>query len=381
MLCLKKVLVLANDNSTIFNFRRELLERLLKEGYEIFVSVPPHRRNAVFGQMGCTVIQTDISRKGTNPLKEWHVYREYLRILRDVRPDVVLTYTIKPNIYGSLACKKMGIPYINNVTGLGSMLQRENIVGKAFIFLQRLAYRKSYCVFFQNSSNMQYFKDKKVVGDRAVLLPGSGVNLDLHRFRPYPPEESGIRFIVVSRLRYDKGYEELFRAIELLKEKIQGIAEFHIVGWIEESAYEARLKELEEYLPIVYHGEKSQEEVHNLIAGSHCLIHPSHHEGMSNVMMEAAAAGRPLIASDIPGCCEIIDVNKTGFTFKVKDAEALAEAVLRFLSLTRPEREEMGRKGHEKMVKYFDRQIVIDAYLEKISAVCRVTETTENVTV
>jgi galacturonosyltransferase len=378
---LKKVLILANDNSTIYNFRRELLGRLREEGYEVFVSVPPHQRNAVFEKMGCRVLQTDISRKGTNPLKEWLVYREYLRLLRDVRPDVALTYTIKPNIYGSLACRKMGIPYINNVTGLGSMLQRENIISKFFIFLQKLAFRKSYCVFFQNSSNMRYFKEKKAIGDRAALLPGSGVNLDLHKFCPYPPEEGGIRFIVVSRLRYDKGYEELFRAIELLNERIKGIAEFHIVGWIEERAYETRLRELEKRLPIVYHGEISQEEVHELIASSHCLIHPSHHEGMSNVMMEAAAAGRPLIASDSPGCREIIDVNQTGFTFQVKSAEALAGVIERFLSLSMPEREKMGRKGHMKMAKYFDRRIVVDAYIEKIAAICQRTETTENVTV
>lgn len=361
---MSKVLILANDNSTIYNFRRELLQRLVEENNEVVISLPPSGRNKVFIEMGCSVEESNLSRFGTNPIKEILSIRDYIKLIRKELPDMVLTYTAKPNIYGSFACQILNVPYINNVTGLGGNFQSENIIKKVMLVLQKIAYRKSQVVFFQNGSNKQYFEDKEIVRNNAQLLPGSGVNLNLHKLEPYPKDDI-IRFITISRLRKDKGFDELFEAIKVIsKDKIS--VEFHIVGWYEDDEYKEKIEYMRKNYSVVYHGMKSQEEVHDLIADCHCLIHPSYHEGMANVILEASATGRPCLVSNIPGCKEAINEDETGFLFNIQDSESLIATIRKFVNLNYEDKVKMGILGRKKMECEFDRQIVVDRYLEEI---------------
>jgi len=365
---MSKILILANDNSTIYNFRRELLQRLLAEKYQVIISLPADERNKAFTEMGCSVEETTLSRFGTNPIKEYMSIKRYIRLIKKVLPDVVLAYTAKPNIYGSLACQKCDVPYINNVTGLGKNFQSENLIKKIMLMLQKKAYKKSQCVFFQNASNKKYFEEMEIVGANTSLLPGSGVNLELHKYEPYPFDDDKTSFILVSRVRKDKGFDELFEAIKVVSKKTSK-AEFHIVGWYEDDEYREKLDNMQKNYPVIYHGSKSQEEVHELISKCHCLIHPSYHEGMANVLLESAATGRPCMASNIPGCKEAIDDGITGFLFDVRNSESLIEAIQKFMNLTYESKSQMGVLGRKKIETEFDRQIVVNAYLKEIKKV------------
>ncbi len=364
---MSKILIYANDYKTIANFRMELLERFLALGHTVTLSLPEDERSHVFKDMGCSVIPAPITRHGTNPIAELKLIRVYKKQMKQISPDCVLTFTVKPNIYASIAAAARKVPYINNITGLGSVMQSESFLKKMMLRLQKYAYRKSACVFFQNEGNRRYFQERRIVGEQARLLPGSGVNLKLHSFSEYPSEQETVDIAIVSRLRKDKGYDEFFAMMRTLLPRYPRLR-FHIIGWIEEDSYREILAQYENDPRVIYYGELTQKQVHEALRSCHCLCHPSYHEGMANVLMEAAAAGRPTLASDIPGCREIVEQGVTGFTFRVQDADALTEAVERFLALEEEAHREMGKKAREKMEREFDREIVIRSYLEQIEA-------------
>ena len=362
-----KVLMLANDETTIYNFRREIVAAFVKAQHEVVIAYPYGNHTQEIEQLGCRTIDCKVSRHGTNIREDLKLFLNYLKMLKSENPDVVLTYTVKPNIYGSLACQYRRIPYLNNITGLGTVLQSESIVSKLILFLQKIAYRKSTCIFFQNQENCDQLKQKRVINNKhkIQILPGSGVNLNLHKFEEFPADDGTLRLIFVSRIREDKGVEELFAAAEKIK-KMFPQTEFHIVGWYEEKKYEEKVQQLVEDGAIIYHGTKTQEEVHQLIKDSHCLIHPSYHEGMSNVLLEASAAGRPVIASDIPGCRETFDEGESGYGFQVKNKEELVKAIIKFIQLPYEDKKQMGLCGRKKMEEEFDRNIVAQKYLDII---------------
>lgn len=364
-----RVLVFANDNSTIYNFRRELLRRLVGDGYQVTVALPAHERNQAFRELGCEVVETPLSRFGTNPVRESVSLVRFIQIIRRLAPDVVLTYTAKPNIYGGLAAQFCGVPYLNTVTGLGAAFQSESVVRRVSAFMQRVAYRKSSRVFFQNNANRAEFERLGIVGHNTAVLPGSGVNLDLHALEPYPVDTGTTRFITVSRIRHDKGFDELFAVIRRVCAQRDDV-EFHVVGWYEDDTYRDAVTEMENQFPLVIHGGVPQERVHELIAQSHCLLHPSHHEGMANVILEASATGVPSIASDIPGCREAIDDGVTGLLFPAKGVDALETRIDRFLSIPWEDRRSMGLAARQKMATEFDREKVVDRYLEQIRGIC-----------
>lgn len=365
---MSKLLIFANDYKTLANFRMELIERFIAEGHQVVISVPEDERNAAFIERGCQVVTAPISRHGTNPLSELKLIRVYKKQIKEIMPDCVLTFTVKPNIYGSIAAASKHIPYINNVTGLGSVLQSESLLKKLMLKLQKYGYRKSSCVFFQNQGNMDYFRSRGIVKGRTELLPGSGVNLELHTFSDYPSEKDSVDLAIISRLRRDKGYDEFFVMAKRILPEYPKLR-LHIVGWIEEEAYRAVLDEWKDDPQIIYHGELTQSEVHDVISKCHCVCHPSYHEGMANVLMEAAAAGRPTLASNIPGCREAIEDGKTGFTFAAQSADALTDAVKKFLAQSEDEHRAMGKAARKKMELEFDREIVISKYLKEIEAV------------
>ena len=363
----KKVLIVANDFSTIYNFRLELLRALTENGYEVVIALPEDERNSAFIKEGCEVIKLNLSRFGTNPLKDYRTMRQIKRIIKEIKPLVLLTYTAKANIYGGIVAMKTRTPYICNVTGLGANFQNGGIIKSIMMLLQRHAYKKANAVFFQNQSNLDFFVKKKIVKKNYGLLPGSGVNLSDNPLAEYPENEA-ITFITVARIRQDKGYDELFTVIKRLYD--EGVnAKFVIVGWYEDEKYKDTVKTLQEDCGVIFYENMPHEKVHGLISGCDCLIHPSHHEGMSNVVLEAAAAGRPCIVSDIFGCKECVDDNVTGLYFNVGDAADLYEKVKAMADTPVKERENMGKLARKKIEEQFDRQIVINMYLEKIKQI------------
>jgi len=363
-----RVLILANDHTTIYNFRRELLERLVADGCQVDLALPADPRNAAFRQLGCHVIEMRLSRFGTNPFEEFATLVRYTRLIGALHPDVVLTYTAKPNIYGGIASQIHRAPYLTTITGVGTVFQSDGLLKRVSVLLQRLALRRSAHVFFQNDANLRTFQELGIVRENVAVIPGSGVSLSLHGLEPYAPDDGVVRFITVSRVRQDKGFDELFAAIRSVC-AVRDDVEFHIVGWYEDETYRDVVLEMQEHYPVTMHGSVSQERVHDLIAQSHCLIHPSHHEGMANVLLESSAAGVPSLASDIPGCREAIDDGVTGFVVPVRDAAALASRIERFADLPWAERHEMGLAARRKMEAEFDRKQVVERYVEEIRGV------------
>lgn len=367
-----RVLLLGNDEDGIYVFRRELIEVLVAHNFEVIVGFPFSTNFRYIQKLGCEIENTKINRHGTSIVEDGKLLFKYIKLLKKYRPSVVLLYTIKPNIYASLACQLYDIPYINNITGLGAALQGNSFLSRFVIFLQRLGYRKSCCVFFQNSDNLSTLLRLRVVLEKTPtrLVPGSGVNLSLYRAEPFPAQDGIVRFVTIARIQREKGFNELFEVAQRIKAKYSN-TEFHVVGNFEEVGFENDVELLKQAKVIIYHGEISQKEVHRLIAQCNCLVHPSYHEGMSNVCLEAAATGRPIIASDIPGCRETFDEGVSGYGFKVGDADALYEAIEKFIHTPIEKQVEMGQRGRLKVEREFDRQIVVDAYLDEIQKITR----------
>lgn len=367
---MRKIMIFANDESTILNFRQEIVKAFVDAKYRVVVCYPLGNNTRVIQNLGCEVIDVDVSRHGKSILQDMRFERTCKNLIRKHKPDVVLTYTIKPNIYTSIACQQTKTPYINNITGLGTVLQNKSVLSILLLQLQRFAYRKSSCVFFQNQANLETMKKAGVISDKisTKIIPGSGVNLDKQKFEPFPKDEGVTKFVIVSRIREDKGYKEFFEAAEKVKKEYP-YTEFHVVGWYEDDSLRQIVDSLNDRGIIIYHGEKTQKEVHEIESKCNCLIHPSYHEGMANVLLEAAATGRPVIASNIHGCIEAFDDGITGYSCEVKNAHSLEKAIIKMINTSYENQVEMGKLGRLKMEKEFDRQFVACEYINTINKI------------
>lgn len=362
-----RLLILANDETTIYNFRREIIKAFVQAGHQVYLSYPTGTHTQELEQLGCSVLPAAVERHGTSVLRDGKYLLSCIKLIRKLQPDVVLTYTVKPNIYGSIACRITGKPYINNITGLGSILQNGGMMAKLICFLQKIAFKKSSCVFFQNADNYRQLLDRKVVRKNTpvTVLPGSGVNLSLHSYEDYPSQDDALKFIFVSRVRADKGFDEFFQMAQVIQEKYP-FTQFHIVGWYEDDHYEKIITRLQNAGVVVYHGMKDPAQVHALLKQSHCLIHPSYHEGMANAILEASATGRPVLASNIPGCMEGFEEGVTGFGFEVQNTQSLVAAVEKFIQTPYEKKQDMGKRARQKMEREFDRTFVAQTYLKQI---------------
>ncbi len=358
-----KILFLANNDSGLYKFRRELLETLVQE-HEVSFCVPPGEYVSAIQALGCRYIPCDLlDRHGTNPLKELKLLGFYRRILRQLRPDVVFTYTIKPNVYGGLACAGLRIPYIANVTGLGVSLENKGVLQTVTKTLYRFGLWKARRVFFQNKSNREFMIKNRIVTRNWCDLPGSGVNLEQHRFEAYPAETDSPVFTTIGRIMKDKGIDELLQAARAIKKEYPQVI-FRLIGSFEENYQEiiraAAREGILEYI-------EPQNDIHPFMKESHAILHPSYHEGMSNVCLEGAATGRPILASDIPGCRETFEEGVSGIGFRPRDPLSLEAAIRRFLALPYEARKAMGAAGRKKVEAEFDRKLVIRAYLDAIA--------------
>lgn len=356
--CMKKILILANSSGGLYDFRNELVEKLLKE-YQVSVSLPDEVRTKELAEEGCKVIHTPINRRGVNPAEDFRLLKSYLRLLKKEKPDLVLTYTIKPNIYGGFCCRLMKIPYIVTVTGLGSTFQKQGMLLKMIVTMYRMGLKKAECVFFQNEENKKIFEKYKIKGKKEKLVKGSGVSLKRHIFEEYPKEEV-TKFLFVGRMMKEKGIEELLEAAKALHgPKVT----FELLGYCDED-YQDRMDECEKKGDIRQLG--FHPDVHEYLRQCSALVLPTYHEGMSNVLMEAAATGRPVIATNISGCKEIFEEGMTGFGCEPKSSEGLLRALHKFLELPWEERALMGRRAREKMEREFDREKVVKDYYTEI---------------
>lgn len=358
-----KVLVLTNFGMGLYKFRKELLQELIKQGHEVFVSLPKDEYVPLIENIGCEYIESYVDRRGTNPISDLKLLLSYIKIISKIKPNIVLTYTIKPNVYGGIACSITKTPYLPNITGLGDAVENEGIMQKITLNLYKIALKNAECIFFQNESNRKFFIDKGIIKNKSKVIPGSGVNLEQHQYEDYPNDIENIRFLFIGRVMKAKGIDELFEAAKRIKVNHKSV-EFHVVGFCEEG-YSEKLRELNDTGVIHYHGQ--QDDVHKFIKDSHAIILPSYHEGTSNVLLESASTGRPVLASNVAGCKETFDDGISGIGFEVKSVQALIGAIQQFLDLPHENKKQMGVSGRIKMEREYDRRIVINAYLEQIN--------------
>lgn len=355
----ERILVLANNSGGLYGFRGELLVELDRK-HEVSVSVPNNGWFDELEGLGCEIFETQIDRRGINPSTDLKLLWFYIKLLKKVRPDVVLTYTIKPNIYGGLACRIAKIPYITTITGLGTAFEKKALRMIATL-LYRIGLGKANAVMFQNSANQKLFEDLRI-GRNYRSVFGSGVNLEKHCFEDYPIQSDQLKLLFIGRLMREKGIYELVEAVRSVRSKGKNVV-LHIVGTYDDNCG-IMLDQAESESLICRHG--YQKDVHTFIKDCHAVILPSYHEGMANVLLEAAATGRPVLASDIPGCRETFDEGISGFGFPAKNAEAVADVIEHFAALTNEERAQMGLAGRKKMEREFDRNQVVAAYMEEI---------------
>ena len=304
----RKYLIITNHSYMLWQFRRELIEELQKTG-EVVISTPFVGHENDFAEMGCRIINTKLDRRGINPKEDLQLYAFYKKMLKKEKPDMVITYSIKPNVYAGYACRKLKIPYCVNVQGLGT------------------------------------------------ILHGAGVNLEFYQKQPYPSEKDGIHFLFLGRIMKEKGVDELFTAARHLKGKYGEQVHFDLVGFFEDE-YKETVERLVKEGIVTFHGFQSDPKP--FYKSAHCVVLPSYHEGMSNVLLEAAATGRTVITSDIPGCREAVEDGKTGYLCRKQDAESLEKAMQNFLNLDETARQKMGELGRIKIEREFDKRAVVE---------------------
>lgn len=353
---MKKILMLANNDQGLYRFRKMLIEDLIERGNKIYICLPNGECIEELEKIGCNFIETPIDRRGLNPITDLGLYRKYKKIIKKEKPDYVITYTIKPNIYGAIACRIKKVPYAVNITGLGTAFQKNNWLKKLVVFLYKVALKKVSVVFFENVENKEVFVEEGIITEeKSCVLNGAGVNLTDF---PYVAmeEKENTSFLFIGRIMREKGVQELFEAIEKIKKEYPQ-TEFNFIGGFEEN-YADTIKEMQSKGYIKYHG--SVKNVQDFIAASACTILPSYHEGMSNALLESAAMGRALITSNIHGCKEAVIENGNGFLCKVQDSESLYSAITRFIELPFEEKQKMGEMSRKHVEENFDKRKVVE---------------------
>ena len=349
-----RILILANHDDGLYLFRRDLIQELIKRDSEVFISVPGGNRIPFFKQIGCTFIDTPVDRRGINPKTDFALFQRYRKMMKEVNPDLVITYTIKPNIYGGIASRLAKKQYAVNITGLGTAFEKAGLIRAVVVNLYKYALKKAKVVFFENSGDRDELLSFGCCNkEKTVVLNGAGVNTETYAYQPYPHNDI-VRFLFVGRVMKEKGIDELFEAMKRLVS--EGDKCFlDVVGPFEED-YKDKLEQYEKAGWLKYHG--YQENVIPFIAVCDCFVLPSYHEGMANTNLECASSGRPIITSSIPGCKESV-VEGSGLLCEPRNKESLFAAMKSMMEKTREEREQMGQVGRKHMEDVFDKKKVV----------------------
>lgn len=350
------------------NFRAGLIRALVATGYEVVAIAPDDKYADSLKALGCRFVPLHMENGGTNPVQDALLIWRFVRIFAQEWPDLYLGYTVKPNVYGSLAAHALHIPVINNVAGLGTVFIKGGWLNHLVRGLYRIALSRSTRVFFQNEDDRQLFVSGGLVSESvADRLPGSGV--DLTKFQPSPlPGQHPVRFLLIARMMWDKGVGEYVEAARLLKQR--GIdAECCLLGFLDvQNPAAISRKQMDDWVAegvVRYLG--VSDNVREEIAQADCVVLPSfYREGTPRTLLEAAAMARPIVTTDSVGCRDVVDDGVNGYLCKPKDASDLADKMERIVSMSSAEREAMGLRGREKVEREFDEQIVIDKYLSAI---------------
>jgi glycosyltransferase involved in cell wall biosynthesis len=366
----KKVFIVVNSAWNIVNFRSGIIRALLAYGFEVVAVAPPDKYADRLSDLGCSFVPFPMDNQGSNPVRDLLLLWRLFWLMRSKRPDVFLGYTVKPNVYGSIAAQALGIPVINNIAGLGAVFIRGGVLSQIVKVLYRVALSRSQKVFFQNDDDRQLFIRSRIVLEGATdLLAGSGI--DLVRFFPVPLQaKPSLRFLLISRMLWDKGVGEFVGAARLLKKR--GVdAEFCLLGFLDVQNPSAisrqQLNDWVEEGAVRYLG--VSDHVQEEIAQADCVVLPSYREGTPRALLEAAAMARPLITTDAVGCREVVDDGVNGYLCKIKDTSDLANKMGLIASMSHAQRVAMGLRGREKVELEFDEQKVIDKYLSAIDEV------------
>ncbi len=359
---MKKILIVTNHSYMLRRFRTELVEALMKD-HEVVLSMPFVGSQEDWMAMGLRCIETQVDRRGIDPRRDLKLFAFYRRLLKQERPDMVITYSIKPNVYMGLNCAMRGVPYCANVQGLGTAFQRPGLAQFAAV-LYKLGLSRAKTVFFENEGNAREFLDRKLLPEGKVrLLHGAGIHLDKYPAKPYPRREQ-VRFLYLGRIMTEKGCGELLEAMERLHRELGDRVALDIVGFYDDDVLREKLEALVSSGAAVFHG--FQSEPGPFYERADCVVLPSYHEGMSNVLLEGAATGRPLITCDIFGCREAVEEGVSGLLCRVKDADSLYDQMHRFALLPREDREAMGIAGRRRMEALFDKKQVVKETIQGI---------------
>ena len=366
------VLLTVNTTWNVWNFRQPVVRALLERGHRVTVLAPRDTSVAKIELLGCRFEHLEMNGGGLNPLELPRLARQFKSCFENDRPDIIFSYTIKNNLVGAMVAKRLGIPFVPNVTGLGTAFLSGKWLAWLTKWLYRFAFKVLPVVFFQNPDDRELFVEGGLIKpEQAQLLPGSGV--DLEWFSPMAPPNKSQRtlFLMVARLLRDKGVEEYVEAARLVR-KMHPDVMFQLLGPLDASNRGAfKRASLDNWIAegvIEYLGEVH--DVRPYMAASSCVVLPSYREGAPRTLIEAAAMARPVIATRVPGCTAVVDENSTGLLCDAKSAESLAEAVTRFVALSHEARVDMGLAGREKMLREFDQGIVVQAYLAAMDALC-----------
>lgn len=356
------ILVIANNDIGLYKFRKELMQKLIDDGNEVYISLPNGNLVQPMVDMGCKFIDTAVDRRGINPVTDLKLFLNYRKMIGKVKPDFIITYTIKPNVYAGIVSAIKHKKYAINITGLGTAFQKQGLFLKFIVMLYKFACKKAHTVIFENCENMKFFLDYGIVKEEQCLLnAGAGVNLEEYPFEEYPPADK-TRFLFIGRIMQEKGIDELFDAAKRIKREYDNV-EFDVVGMYEDN-YEETVNRLVDDGIINFYG--YQQDVKPFVKQSHCFVLPSWHEGMANTNLECGAMGRPIITSNIHGCLEAVVDGKTGYLVEKKNANDLYEKIKRFIELPYYEKVKMGQASHDHIAEAFDKKKVVENTVERL---------------
>jgi len=365
----KTIAIVINTSWNIFNFRVGLLKALQSQGYKIIAIAPRDECSSKLEAFGFEYHEIKMNNKGTNPVEDAKLVYDFYKLYKQVAPDVILQYTIKPNIYGSTAAGILRIPVISNISGFGTVFLNDSFSSKIARMLYKIALKIPKKVFYQNTHDRELFIESKLVKEaKTDLLPGSGI--DTEKFKPIEKKlskDDTLRFLFIARLVKDKGLIEYVDAARKFKNNQK--VEFCILG----AYYPGNPTAITENEMLAWEREGIvkyigiSDDVMSVIAEYDCIVLPSYREGLSRVLLEAASMAKPIITTNVPGCKEVVDDGVNGYLCDVKDADSLSEQMKKMILLTKEQHRGMGKKGREKVIAEFDEKLVIDKYKQAIS--------------
>lgn len=360
-----KLIMVANTAWSVFNFRHSLIKELLSCGVELYVIAPEDKFSVKLAEMGCQVLDLPMQAKGVNPFADFGLMLRLLRHYREIKPDFIIHYTIKPNIYGSLAAKLADIPSLAITTGLGYTFVNQNVVSQVARQLYKFAFRYPKEVWFLNEDDRSVFLEHRLIEpDKAVLLHGEGVNLNHFVSSDKPQPDENVRFLLIARMLRDKGVCEFVEAARQIRQQYPN-AIFQLLGdcGVPNPSVISReeIAQWENEGVVEYLG--TTDDVRPVIAQADCLVLPSYYrEGIPRTLMEGAAMAKPIITTDNVGCRDVVLDGQTGYLCEVKNAKSLAQRCEQFLSLSDSEKLAMGKAGRSFMEAKFDEKWVIKQY-------------------